>query len=215
MKAKIEVNKIHCERTSNEWFADEIYFGILVVSADVQNNEIHANDAAASLAKVSELRKKVKKGEAWKPEVNSFEVEVPDEGAFMMMLALYEKDDGENYEAMKNSFEAFSTPEKLDWGNVLKSAIGGVLKKENEENELGVTDIAELVGMATGSWKLVLAKVLFGAGKEIWKHLKKDDLLGIYEDVFDLNEASDLLPREVDFRLMRSKYKMSFQVTPM
>ena len=215
MKAKIEVNKIHCQRTSSEWFKDEIYYGIMVLSARIEDNELVLTNSAASLAEVSELKKNVKKGNAWKPEVNSFEVEVPDDGLFTVMLALYEEDDGANYESMKNSFEEFTSPDKLDWSEVLQGAIGSVVKKEKEENGLDIADFAELVGVAVGSTHILIAKTLFGAGKVIWKHLKQDDLLGVYEDAFDLNDDTHLLPREVEFRLMRSKYKMSFQVSKM
>lgn len=214
MDLKIEIPKIHCARTTLELGKDEIYYGVLVMAGRIVEGQFVLTGEEPVFAKVSEVKKKVKKGTAWRPTINNHIVTVDDTTqALAVSLVLYEEDNGDSRDALQESFTEIAKPEKFDWAVLIKDAKEIVLPDVNENERTDFEDILSAVTQLPTLTFSIVGGFLFKIGKHVFKHLRQDDLLGEASDAFDLSKEDFNLPREYSFRRHKGKYKVTLQVT--
>lgn len=214
MDLKIEIPKIHCSRTTSEWGKDEIYYGVLVMAGRLVDGQFVLSGEEPVFAKVSEIKKKVKKGTAWRPTENNHIVTVDDATQVLgVTLVLYEEDNGDIRDALKESFTEIIRPDKFDWNILIEEAKAIILPDVNSNERTDFPDILSAVTSLPQITFQVMGGFLFNIGKHVFKHLRQDDLLGEAIDAFDLSKDDFNMPREYSFRRHKGKYKVTLKVT--
>ncbi len=211
MKVKIQIEKIHCARTTMEIGKDEIFYGLLVSAGKMNNGVFETNGNPIVFSKVSEIRK-VKKDDGWRPKENNFVIEVGNADMVTATIVLYEADDKDIYEALKVKFNEVLQPDKFSWATIFEAAKDMILKDINENGEIDAEDLLSVISKKPELTPLILSTFLFKVAKESFKYFKQDDFLGSVTDGFNLTSEGFNLPREYKFRKHRGKYNLSLKV---
>ena len=184
MKIDIDITKIHCSHTTFELGKDEIYAAIFVTALKKDGNGVTPTLEGSKplFGIVTEVENDVEKGKIWRPTPNHFEVDVADDTESLgFSFALYEKDNGEIFDKMKNELTGVIEPEGFDFSQI----------------QLSNFDFSEIT------------KILFGLLKKAIVHFKQDDLLGVEEFVVPKEKLiGDDFPREFDYKRKKGQYEL-------
>ncbi len=207
------MSKIHCTRTTRELGKDEIYFVLLVVAGKMEEGKFVKASKNALFGEVSEIQKKVKKGQAWRPELNDIEVDLGDAEAFSVALALYERDNADIYEELKKGVEKVIDPDAFDWNAVTEEAQKEIIQDVNENNKTDFNDVKSAINGLPNINILVISGFLFGLALKLFKHLRQDDLLGVNVDSFSPQSEDFGFPQIYQFNKFRGRYEVVMQVS--
>ncbi|WP_221391658.1 hypothetical protein [Dyadobacter sp. NIV53] len=187
MKIAIDITKIHCTRTTFELGADEIYAAIFVTALKKDGSGVVTTlkDSKPLFGIVTDVQSDVKKGKIWLPSPNHFEVDVADDTESVgFSFALYEKDNGEIFDKMKQELTGIIEPEGFDFSQIPLTI-----------------DFSQIT------------KILFGLLKKAVIHFKQDDLLGVEEFVAEKGKLiGDEFPREFDYKRKKGQYELGVTI---
>ena len=183
MKINIDITKIHCSHTTFELGKDEIYAAIFITALKKDGSGVipTLEGSKPLFGIVTDVEDGVEKGKIWRPTPNHFEVDVADDTESLgFSFALYEKDNGEIFEKMKEELTGVIEPEGFDFSQIQLT-----------------TDFSEI------------PKIVFGVLKKAIVHFKQDDLLGVEEFVVPAEKLiGDDFPREFDYRRKKGQYEV-------
>ena len=214
MKLKIEIPKIHCARTTWELGKDEIYCGVIALAGKMNEDDFSMSGQSPIFSALSEVKKKVKKGKTWKPDIENQIFDVDDDTeALAVTIVLYEEDDGGIHDQMKAGFDEIVKPDKFEWKGLIKDAKDILIKDVNENEKTDFEDIISAVSTRPTLTPMIIGGFLFKLGKKVFKFLRQDDFLGSVTHLYDLNSDSLDFSREHRFRKQKGKYDVQLKVT--
>lgn len=189
---KISVPKLHCERKTDLFGTDEVYVATIVTTGkltDLNGDDTLPNIVYAGVSPVNEGFKKstIKALDLVKGNAKSISVDLGDAEAFAVAFALYEKDSGNVYESLQQTFT-----ELPDFSNPTFSQI--------------IKDLLEKIdGVSIEN----LLDFLLGTVAVVFKELKKDDLITADSFSHAVDDPKIEFPKEFqDLRGMGGKYNL-------
>lgn len=213
MNVKIELSKIQCTRTTRELGKDEIYFAILVVAGKMENGEFVKSDQNALTGKVSEVKTKVQKGMAWRPELNDIIIDLGDAEAFSVVLALYERDNAKLYEELQKGVEKSLELDSFDWNATTDEAKAEIIMDINDNNKTDFKDLKSAVKKLPNLTVVAISGFLLGLAMKLFKHFRQDDLLGVNVESFHPQNENFGFPQTYQFNKFRGRYEVVMQAS--
>lgn len=188
----ISVPKLHCERKTDLFGADEVYVATIVTAGKLTDLNENGTLPQIVYAGVSPLNKGFKKStiqalDLEKGNAKSISVDLGDAEAFAVAFALYEKDSGDVYESLQHTFTELPDLQNPTFSEILK----------------------ELLEKIDGFSVDKLLDFLLGAIAIVFKKLKKDDLIGAESFAHAIDDPKIEFPKEFqDLRGMGGKYNI-------
>ncbi len=192
---RIAVPKLHCERKTDLFGADEVYVAIIVTTGKLSDLESENGSlvkiAHAGVSPVNRgfRRSVIKEITLTENDGKSISVDLGDAEVFSVAFGLYEKDSGELYESLRENLSALPNVENPTFRGFIQNIL----------NVLGdITDFD-------------LHKVLLSAVSWVFKSLRRDDIIGSDSFSYQVNDPDIVFPREFQgLRGMGGKYNIQF-----
>lgn len=189
---KISIPKLQCERKTDLFGTDEVYVATIVTTGkltDLNEDGTLPNIAYASVSPVNEGFKKstIKALDLGKGIAKSISVDLGEAEAFAVAFALYEKDSGDVYDSLQQTFTELPDFQNPTFFGVLKDLL----------DEISGISMDELLDF------------LLGAVATVFKELKKDDIIGAESFSHAINDPKIAFPKEFQgLRGMGGKYNI-------
>lgn len=203
---KITVPKIHCKKKQDWITPDKVYLAFLVVNGkDVTNNNVEEQVDGKINALISPVNSPIRKGKIQKFDLGngigeSVSVDIEDSEAFSVIFGLYEKDSGDAYDQINESFEN-SFPDNFT--------------NLPEPNSPGFSNIVQIVleELPTGISADKILDFLFGVGKKVFGKFRKDDIIGNGNFSHKIDDPNLNFTREFhDLKMNGSEYNLQIKV---
>lgn len=188
MNLQIELPKIRCKKATYEFSQDEVYFVIFVFKAKKDQTDVAVLKNQMIYGQVSEVTTHVKSNTIWRPTLNDINIDLEDNDAFCVTFALYEKDDGEIYQKIKEKLTGIIDPEPFFKGW-----------------DIGMGDLPT----STADW-VKIVKLILKLGKRCINYFKQDDLLGSFSVVTTVDDKEKIgFPMEYELKKQLGTYQVS------
>lgn len=191
----ISVPKLHCERKTDLFGADEVYVAVIVTTGkliDLQSeNGSLLNIAYAGVSPINRgfRRSTIKEVVLTEDNGKSISVDLGDAEVFSVAFGLYEKDSGELYESLKENLTELPDIENPTFIGFIQNLLSNI-------EDISVIDVH---------------KVLLGAVSWIFRSLRRDDIIGSDSFSYHVNDPDIVFPREFQgLRGMGGKYNIQF-----
>jgi hypothetical protein len=184
---ELTVPKIHCVK-KNDWFnKDKVYFVCIIIASNSNAN----TEPRIAFTGISPVSKKIKKGEMIELDLGKkWDFTIGSDEVYNVSFGLYEYDKGDVYDAYSKEIKEIIKSGKIEWLEIIKKEWDQVKQKFPN---ISIDD---------------LIMVLPHFGLEIFKELRKDDLLGKRDVSYEYDEDTYRFNPEFDLKEANHHYKI-------
>ena len=220
MKVRITIPKIQCKRTTREFFEgkDEIYYAISTIATKIEGGNIEMSTQSpiyGIVATESHQMNRKSTHNIWVPVMHNNVITIDDDAQSLgVNIGLYEKDDGNVFDQMKQHFNGLIEPHQigLDWGQILNDIKDLVLRDVNNLQDVTFTELSLAIAAIPELSAFAIGKFLYKIGKIVYNTLKSDDFIDHHNFNVDLTDTHYNLDREYLFKGDGAEYIVSCRV---
>lgn len=194
---RISVPKLHCERKTDLFGTDEVYLALIVYTAKLSEvNNPEPSPGRIAFAGVSPLntgfrRSVIKELVLTDAGDNYIDVDLHDADAFAISFGLFEKDNGQLYEELKQGMLIIPSISNPSLSSIFQSIID------------------QVSGATVDEFK----KILLSVATLLFRELRRDDLIGMDSFTYAINDSTINFDREFQgLRGMGGKYNVQFRL---